>query len=264
MGISKNSYCRRVIEIRLLLLLLFWLLPSTSCTNNRRLLNEENPFYKRGIQLQLDGNYDDAIAAFKQCLKFSPNSYKAHLQVAVIYEDHKHDYPQSIVHYKMFIENATNIDDIEIAQQWLNRAEKKYFEKLRFVYGNSVVDRDYSMPPKDETQHPSSDSMDGADQWTVADEDSDVIISKDETHLQLENTELDSAGDNVEYENVHHDDYYVVQAGDTLTRIAEKLTGDENDWRDLYEFNRDKLESPELLQIGQKLKIPPSLRLNSY
>ena len=51
---------------------------------------------------------------------------------------------------------------------------------------------------------------------------------------------------------------YVAQANDTLTRIARKLFGDGSTKRvnALYEANRDRLESKDLILVGQKLRIP--------
>ena len=44
--------------------------------------------------------------------------------------------------------------------------------------------------------------------------------------------------------------------GDTLSGLAVKYLGSADRYRDIYEFNRDILSSPELLPIGTELKIP--------
>ncbi|HEY0065879.1 MAG TPA: LysM peptidoglycan-binding domain-containing protein [Flavisolibacter sp.] len=46
---------------------------------------------------------------------------------------------------------------------------------------------------------------------------------------------------------------YEVVSGDNLSKIAGKynLT-----WRDIYEANKDKIQDPDLIQPGWKLKIP--------
>ncbi len=50
---------------------------------------------------------------------------------------------------------------------------------------------------------------------------------------------------------------YTVQAGDTLSKIAEKVYGDGNRWREIYEANRNVIGgSPEQIQIGMVLVIP--------
>ncbi len=52
------------------------------------------------------------------------------------------------------------------------------------------------------------------------------------------------------------DDTYVVQPGDNLGSIAQKLLGSVRDTERLFEANRDVLDSKDSLQVGQVLKIP--------
>ena len=49
---------------------------------------------------------------------------------------------------------------------------------------------------------------------------------------------------------------YVVQEGDTLTRISFRQYGTASRWQDIYDANRDVLRGENSLQPGQKLKIP--------
>lgn len=49
---------------------------------------------------------------------------------------------------------------------------------------------------------------------------------------------------------------YTVVAGDTLRAIAGQLYGDPNDWRPIYEANREVLDDPNDLAIGMELVIP--------
>lgn len=50
--------------------------------------------------------------------------------------------------------------------------------------------------------------------------------------------------------------YHEVKKGDTLWKIAEHYYGDGNLYKDIFEANRDILEDPNVIKIGQKLKIP--------
>jgi nucleoid-associated protein YgaU len=52
------------------------------------------------------------------------------------------------------------------------------------------------------------------------------------------------------------EEIYTVVAGDSLSKIARKLYGDANQWRRIFEANRDQIENPDLIHPGQKLKIP--------
>ncbi|SFN29553.1 LysM peptidoglycan-binding domain-containing protein [Dokdonella immobilis] len=51
---------------------------------------------------------------------------------------------------------------------------------------------------------------------------------------------------------------YTVAKGDSLSKIAKKFYGNANQWRVIFEANRDRISNPDLIQIGQVLKIPPS------
>ncbi len=53
---------------------------------------------------------------------------------------------------------------------------------------------------------------------------------------------------------------YSVQKGDTLHGIAVRLLGDQSKWRQLLDLNRDIIETPEDLQPGMKLLLPPGAR----
>jgi len=50
---------------------------------------------------------------------------------------------------------------------------------------------------------------------------------------------------------------YTVRSGDTLSSIAQSFYGDPTEWRPIFEANRDLLPSPDALQAGQSLRIPP-------
>jgi nucleoid-associated protein YgaU len=49
---------------------------------------------------------------------------------------------------------------------------------------------------------------------------------------------------------------YVVQSGDTLSKIAQKYYGDPALYTQIFEANRDVLKDPNKIFPGQKLKIP--------
>ena len=50
--------------------------------------------------------------------------------------------------------------------------------------------------------------------------------------------------------------YHEVVKGDTLWKIAEKYYGDGNLYKDIFEANKDILKDPNMIKIGQKLRIP--------
>ena len=49
---------------------------------------------------------------------------------------------------------------------------------------------------------------------------------------------------------------YIVQAGDSLSAISEKVDGDAKHWDTIFAHNRDKISDPNLIHPGQELLIP--------
>jgi nucleoid-associated protein YgaU len=49
---------------------------------------------------------------------------------------------------------------------------------------------------------------------------------------------------------------YTVKFGDTLSGIAQKTLGSPNRYKEIYEANRDRMASPDRLDIGKTLRIP--------
>lgn len=49
---------------------------------------------------------------------------------------------------------------------------------------------------------------------------------------------------------------YEVKSGDSLSKIAKQYYGNANDWRRIYDANRDQIKNPDLIHPGQRLVIP--------
>ena len=49
---------------------------------------------------------------------------------------------------------------------------------------------------------------------------------------------------------------YTVVKGDSLSKIAKRYYGDAQQWRKIYEANKDQIKNPDLIQPGQTFRIP--------
>lgn len=49
---------------------------------------------------------------------------------------------------------------------------------------------------------------------------------------------------------------YTVKSGDTLSKISQQFYGDAGKYQQIFEANRDKLNDPDKIQVGQVLTIP--------
>jgi nucleoid-associated protein YgaU len=50
--------------------------------------------------------------------------------------------------------------------------------------------------------------------------------------------------------------WHEVQKGETLSKISEQYYGDSALYLQIFEANKDILKDPNLIRIGQKLRIP--------
>ena len=57
---------------------------------------------------------------------------------------------------------------------------------------------------------------------------------------------------------------YTVQAGDTLSGIAQRFYGRADDWHGLYAANQSKISDPGLIYAGQDLSVPRHLPASAH
>jgi nucleoid-associated protein YgaU len=50
--------------------------------------------------------------------------------------------------------------------------------------------------------------------------------------------------------------YYIIQSGDTLSKIAKQFYGDANKYPAIFEANREVIKDANLIFPGQKIRIP--------
>jgi len=49
---------------------------------------------------------------------------------------------------------------------------------------------------------------------------------------------------------------YKIVSGDTLSKIAKRFYGDANAYHKIFDANRDQLNDPDMIKVGQELKLP--------
>lgn len=49
---------------------------------------------------------------------------------------------------------------------------------------------------------------------------------------------------------------YAVVSGDTLSKIAKRFYGDANSYQKIFAANTDQLSNPDVIKVGQVLKLP--------
>ncbi len=59
-------------------------------------------------------------------------------------------------------------------------------------------------------------------------------------------------------ENTGQGQTYKIKAGDTLSKISQHFYGDAGKYEDIFYANRDKIENPDDLKVGDEIIIPPA------
>ena len=82
--------------------------------------------------------------------------------------------------------------------------------------------------------------------------DANLLWDKIKTHAGWENEVV--ADIKAAQTDIHG--IYEVKAGDTLSKIAKIFLGDANRYQAIFDLNTDQLKDPNMIRVGQKLKIP--------
>jgi len=51
-------------------------------------------------------------------------------------------------------------------------------------------------------------------------------------------------------------EFYVIQAGDTLSKIAKRVYGDAMQYPKIFEANKEVIDDPDKIFVGQKIRLP--------
>ena len=116
------------------------------------------------------------------------------------------------------------------------------------------------------TQH-IQESNPGVDPLSVAYDDGKVTLTGQATSQDAYEKVILMAGNVKGVTEVVADDlsapvpevkveYYVIESGDTLSKIAKQYYGNAMDYPKIFEANREVIKDPDLIYPGQKIRIP--------
>lgn len=68
------------------------------------------------------------------------------------------------------------------------------------------------------------------------------------TEVKIDNLETPEPAEDVQY--------YTIQSGDSLSKIAKQFYGNAMGYPKLFEANKEVIEDPDLIYPGQKIRVP--------
>lgn len=214
--------------------------------------DERDPVYRKAQERLRETDYDAAIELYNKALERKPGLAMAHLELGFIYDEHKEDYVRAIYHYQRYLEMRPTAEKATLVKDLIQHARlsfaaslpdrpneavqqiallKREVETLQQQLTNKQAARAVSPPA------PPAAPAQAAPPATAAVERDATLPPPKPAEPVLVKT-------------------YVVQAGDTLSRVATRVYGDASKWEVIYKANRGILTTPQSLKVGQTLTIP--------
>lgn len=95
-----------------------------------------HPFFMNAQKFRKNGDYQNAVVFFNKYLKVKPDSARAHLELASLYDENMNQPLMAVYHYQCFLELDPRSQDAANVKQWLETAKKKYYFKTRLEYND--------------------------------------------------------------------------------------------------------------------------------
>ena len=204
---------------------------------------DDHPLIKKAKRKIKIKETDQAIALYIRALEENPRLARAHLELALVYDEHQEDYIRAIYHYRRFLELNPKSEKRELIEDAIRHA--------RMAFASSLPNR-----PSEAVK-------------VIAE------LNLEIKRLKAQNLEFSrmlqtrNGGPARASELARHQRepappapppprprVYEVKSGDTLTRISLKVYNTPNRWKEIYTANKAELSSQSELRIGQELVIP--------
>lgn len=212
------------------------LLFSLTACDSRSLTAEEREERIDGVvearELMEAGRYQEAELAYKQALDENPLIARPHLDLATIYQQHIINHIHAIYHYDRYLELRPETQK----RAFIQEQRLKVARMLAQAFLNNTPEVKRLM---DENAHLQAEV---ARLKKVA----PPALALDSDRKEMEPNQ------NIENEYT----IYHVRSGDTLSRIAKRFYNNPSRWEQIYQANRDSLQSPSGIRVGQTLVIP--------
>ncbi len=221
------------------------ILMTTGCDKEAQSIEEReerDPFVKSGQEFMDEQKWDQAIESFNRALEKEPRMARPHLDLAIIYQQHKINYIHAIYHYDRYLELRPNAEKAE----FINQQKLKVAQALANTLINASPEVKQVVKERNELLQQNKELQ---RQLTAARGGEPAPTTRQRVATQTRSAPAPAASSG------KHQIYHVV-SGDTLTKIASQFYGDSSKWDIILDANSDRLSSPSALQIGQTLVIP--------
>lgn len=184
----------------------------------------------------MQGDFPRAINLYEAALDDSPKCADVHYKLALLYDDKMNDPLNAIHHFKRYLTLSPSGSHATDAKNFMKRDE---ITLLTSLSGDSVVTRAEAARLRNENLGLRKEIEDRA----LKTKTGDKAQTPDKPKKAIA---VKTVGNRS----------YTVKSGDTLASISRKFYKTSARWKQILSANKDKIDNPENLKIGQTLTIP--------
>ena len=198
----------------------------------------DKPLYQKALRLKRQGKFKAAALAFEKLAWNVPQAPRSHTQAALLYQEELQQPLKAIFHYQLAYPHLP-ASEKALLKSRIQSAQRDYLMSLKghLLSGETVI-----LKLKKQVK-------------TLLKENAllkEKLLGKG-AHLKTEGHQ--QPNDNPTARVLASFQAYTVQSGDTWGAISTRFLGKAQNWRIIFEDNRDILDHPNSLKAGQMLKI---------
>lgn len=182
------------------------------------------------------GDFLRAINLYEAALDDSPKCADVHYKLALLYDDKMNDPLNAVHHFKRYLTLSPAGSHAIDAKNFMKRDE---IALLTTLSGDSVVSRTEAARLRNENLNLRKEIEDR----TLKTKTADKAQTPDKPRKAIA---VKTAGNRS----------YTVKSGDTLASISRKFYKTSARWKQILSANKDKIDNPENLKVGETLTIP--------
>lgn len=225
--------------------------------------------FRRGQSFLREGRHQEALNAFLTVIESRRVAPESHLEAGLIYLHHLRDPLAAIYHFRKYLEVRPNTDQSALVRDRIVSAQREF---IRTLPGDPFAGSMERVDLVEKTRSAQEQNL----ELREALAQSRGRVDRLERELQQARQTIEELRARIEGRPVApvviappapapthtanraaaRSTTYVVQPGDTLSRISQNVYGTPARWAEIFEANRDTLSSPNALRVGQELRIP--------
>jgi len=228
----------------------------SACSRNAASLDrgeERDPLIQRALERQRAQQTDEAIQLLTEALERKPRLARAHLELGLLFDHQKEDYLRAVYHYQRYLELRPQTEKRQLINDLIRQARLSFAASLPHPPPGAAERIALMQKEIDGLRHHLASMMSTG---TAAAAGSAPPVAAPAPVLTTAAPPVAVIAPPPPLSAHPAARTYVVQPRDTLSSIAAKVYRDRNQWKKIYDANRNTLATPQSARAGQTLVIP--------